>query len=557
MKRFIDLKESNCQNCYKCIRSCPVKSISFSDKQAHIIESECILCGQCFIVCPQNAKQVESQVPDIKLAMAKGEAVYVSLAPSYVANYKDLTFQTMEDAFKQLGFAGAGETALGATIVTEQYDQMVDQANGNVFISSCCHSVNLLVQKHFPECLPNLAQVLSPMQAHCQMLKAEHPGARTVFVGPCIAKKEEAGRYDGIVDWAITFEELSAWLEEENITLHNKPDDRRKGKARLYPTTGGILATMQKRRDDFHYLAIDGVENCIHALEDIRRGKVKNCFIEMSACVGSCINGPVMDREHINTIEDITIVKNFASDEPFELKPIQRVPLKKGMGRLSIHRDYPSEDVITSILFQMGKRTKEDELNCGSCGYNSCREKAIAVYRGKADLTMCLPFLKEKAESFSDNIIRNTPNAVFVLNEQLEFQQANDAALKLFNSPDLDDLAGTPVSHLIDPRPYVNALDGSDVFNELRYLPEFDRYVQETIIYDKNYHILMSIMRDFTKEQRERDAKQEIARQTAEITDHVIQKQMKIVQEIASLLGETTAETRVALMNLQESLQDD
>ena len=557
MKRFIDLKESNCQNCYKCIRSCPVKSISFSDKQAHIIESECILCGQCFIVCPQNAKQVENQVPQIKLAMAKGEQIYVSLAPSYIANYKNVSFAAMEEAFLKLGFAGAGETALGATIVTEKYDDMVAQADGDVIISSCCHSINLLVQKHFPDCLPNLAQVKSPMQAHSQMLKAEHPGARTVFVSPCIAKKEEAGRYDGIVDWAITFEELSDWLDEAGIDLHNKPDDRIKGKARLYPTTGGILATMDKRREDFHYLAIDGVENCMNALRDIQRGQVKNCFIEMSACVGSCINGPVMNREAINSIEDITIVKRFASPQHFPISPVQRIDLDKGMGQLAVHRNTPREDVLTSILFQMGKRTKEDELNCGSCGYNSCREKAIAVYQGKADLTMCLPFLKEKAESFSDNIIRNTPNAIFVLNEQLEFQQINDAALKLFKLKNPDSLIYQPISYLIDPRPYVDVLDGATVTNELRYLPEFDRYVQETIIHDKNYHILMSIMRDCTAEQRERDDKQRLALQTAEITDQVIQKQMKIVQEIASLLGETTAETRVALMNLQESLKDE
>ena len=557
MKRFIDLKESNCQNCYKCIRACPVKSISFSDKQAHIIESECILCGECFIVCPQNAKQVENQVPRIKLAMAKGEDVYVSLAPSYVANYKNISFATMEDAFRKLGFAGAGETALGATIVTEKYDDLVDKSNGKVIISSCCHSVNLLIQKHFPECLDHLAPVLSPMQAHCQMLKAEHPGAKTVFVGPCIAKKEEAGRYDGIVDWAITYEELSEWLAQENIDLHNKTDDRLKGKARLYPTTGGILATMKKSRPDFHYLAIDGVENCMHALEDIKRGQVDNCFIEMSACVGSCINGPVMDREAIHTIADITIVKNFASDQPFAVSPVQRIDLSKGMGPLKIHRDHPTDEVLQSILHQMGKRTKADELNCGSCGYNSCVEKATAVYQGKADLTMCLPFLKEKAESFSDNIIRNSPNAVFVLNEKLEFQQANTAALKLFNQDHIEDIINRPVSQLIDPRPYVDVMDGSNVYDKLRYFSEFDRYGEETIIYDKNFHIVMSIIRDCTKEQREYEAKQQIARQTAEITDHVIQKQMKIVQEIASLLGETTAETRVALMNLKESLSDD
>lgn len=557
MEWFINLKESNCQNCYKCIRSCPVKSISFSDKQAQIVESECILCGECFVVCPQNAKQVETQVPQIRKALARGEEIYVSLAPSYIANYEDMTFSAMEEAFKKLGFAGAGETALGATIVKNEYDDMVAKSDGQVIISSCCHSINLLIQKHYPECLPNLASILSPMQAHSQMLKAEHPGCKTVFIGPCISKKEEAGRYRGVVDWAITFDELSRWLDDEKIEIHNKPDDRLKGKARLFPTTGGILATMEKNREDFHYIAIDGVSHCMRALEDIRTGKVKNCFIEMSACVGSCINGPVMDRKVIASIGDVARVREFASAQDFPIADNQRIDLKKGMGKLSFRRDYPTDETLISILRQMGKKAKEDELNCGSCGYNSCREKAVAVYQGKADLTMCLPFLKEKAESFSDTIISHTPNAVFVLNEQLEFQQANAAALQLFKKDDLSQLVNQNVTSLLDPRPYVDALEDKNCFNQLRYLPEFDRYVQETIIYDKNYHILMSIMRDFTKEQRQRDTKQELARQTVEITDKVIQKQMKIVQEIASLLGETTAETRVALLNLQETLKNE
>ena len=257
MNNYLQLKKSNCKNCYKCIRNCPVKSIKFSDGQANIVKDECILCGMCFIVCPQNAKQIRNDVDQVKDAIKSGRKVYASIAPSFVANYDGVNIKSMENLLKKLGFEAAEETAIGATIVKREYENMVKENKQDVIISSCCHSVNTLIQKYHPEVLPYLADVLSPMQAHCSKIKAEHPDAYTVFIGPCISKKEEADQYPEIVDCALTFEELSNWIENENLSFETTQEDIIKGRARLFPTTGGIIRSMLCDDSDYDYVAID------------------------------------------------------------------------------------------------------------------------------------------------------------------------------------------------------------------------------------------------------------------------------------------------------------
>ena len=290
----LTLKKSNCKNCYKCIRHCPVKSIRFSGNQAYIINNECILCGQCFVVCPQDAKQIVDETEKVKVLLQGNDKEIVSLAPSFIANYEGVGIESMRTALKQLGFYDVEETAIGATIVKNEYDRMIGNEEKDVIISSCCHSVNLLIQKHFPTTLPYLADVQSPMQAHCSDIKRRYPDAKTVFIGPCVAKKDEAEHYVGIVDAVLTFDELTAWLSAENIKLEANIEKNENSKASFFPTTGGILKTMALDNPKYSYLAIDGVENCIAALKDIESGKVHNCFIEMSACVGSCVGGPIM-----------------------------------------------------------------------------------------------------------------------------------------------------------------------------------------------------------------------------------------------------------------------
>ena len=554
----LTLKKSNCKNCYKCIRHCPVKAIRFSGNQAHIIGNECILCGQCFVVCPQNAKEIVNEVEKAKVLIQSGDPVVVSLAPSFIANYDGAGINSMRSALQKLGFFDVEETAIGATIVKNEYERILAEEERDVIISSCCHSINLLIQKHYPAAIGYLADVMSPMQAHCQDIKRRIPGAKTVFVGPCVAKKDEAEYYEGICDAVLTFEELTEWLKEENIELEAISDKDEFSRARFFPTTGGILKTMTET-SDYTYVAIDGVENCIQVLKDIENGKIHKCFIEMSACVGSCVGGPVIEKyHHTSFIKDYIEVASYAGSKDFEVDQPKAIELKKNFSYIERKLPFPSEIEISNILRQMGKFKPSDELNCGSCGYNTCREKAVAIAQGKAEFSMCLPYLKDKAESFSDTIVKNSPNGLIVLNEQLEVQQINAAARKIMNIRSASDVLGDQVVRILDPSVFMTVLStGRDVRAQRVYLAEYKRYVEQTVVYVRDSHLLIGIMRDVTDEEAEREKKENISRQTVEVADRVVEKQMRIVQEIASLLGETAAETKIALAKLKESITDE
>ena len=559
MANCLTLKKSNCKNCYKCIRHCPVKAIRFSGNQAHIIGNECILCGQCFVVCPQNAKEIVDETEKVKVFLQSEDPVFVSLAPSFIANYDGVGINSMRNALKKLGFYDVEETAVGATIVKTEYERMLAEDDRDVIISSCCHSINLLIQKHFPRELCYLADVMSPMLAHGAEIKKHNPNAKVVFIGPCVAKKDEAEHYAGIIDAVLTFEELTEWLAEEKIELEKEVDNTENSRARFFPTTGGVLKTMTQDAPGYTYMAIDGVENCMAALRDIESGKIHKCFIEMSACSGSCVGGPVMEKyHHASPINNYMAVSNYAGDKDFDVSQPDSVDIKKHFEFIEHHLSMPSEIEINNILRQMGKFKPSQELNCGSCGYDTCREKAIAIAQGKAEISMCLPYLKEKAESFSDTIVKNTPNGLIVLNEQLEVQQINDSARKIMNIRAASDVLGDLVVRILDPTVFIKVRDsGKDIHNERVYLAEYKRYVEQTVVYDKDSHLLIGIMRDVTDEQKEHEKKENISRQTIEVADKVVDKQMRIVQEIASLLGETAAETKIALSKHKEAITDE
>lgn len=557
MQHCLQTQKSNCKNCYKCIRHCPVKALKMTDGQAHIIHDECILCGECYVICPQNAKKIRNDVDKAQDLIHNGCEVYVSLAPSYAAKYPHSNLSDIESALKQLGFAGVFETAVGAEIVKKEYERIINNHEQSIIISTCCHSVNALVERHFENALPYLANVVSPMQAHGKKIKQEHPGCKVVFIGPCLSKKKEAEKYEGIIDVVLTFEELDAWLDSQNISMPASEEKSGKHRTNLFPTSGGILKSMDLS-DDYRYIVIDGVEKCMSTLADIESGNLNNCFIEMSACSGSCVSGPVMKKQNRNPAIDTLAVFDGVDRKDYGVTQPEANELVKRFEFEGTQHIMPGSTSIEEVLRKMGKDTPEKELNCGSCGYDTCREKAVAVLNGKADLSMCLPYLKEKAESFSDTIIKNTPNGIIVLDEQLNVQLMNKAARAILNLPNSTEIIGSPVVRVLDPVDYILAFnDGKNVYDNRKYLAEYQKYIEETIICDKEYHIIMIMMKDITGDEEARMKKETQSKAAVEITDKVVEKQMRIVQEIASLLGETTAETKIALTKLKETLNDE
>ena len=557
MANCLTLKKSNCKSCFRCVRKCPVKAIRFSGNQAHIIGNECILCGKCVNQCPQNAKQIVDETEKVRVMLQSGAPVVVSLAPSFVANYDGAGIGAMTEALTKLGFHSVEETAIGATIVKKEYERMLREDGRDIIISSCCHSINLLIQKKYPASLQYLADVMSPMQAHCQDIKKRIPNAKTVIIGPCVAKKDEAEYYSGIVDAVLTFEELDNWLREANIEIERTPDKNEESRARFFPTTGGILKTMTERNPEYRYMAIDGVENCMAALRDIESGIVHKCFIEMSACVGSCIGGPVMSKNDFSFIADYMSICDFAGEKDFPVTQPEKEELEKHFSYIEHALPMPTEMEIMAVLRKMGKFRPSDELNCGTCGYNTCRDKAIAICQGKAETSMCLPFLREKAESFSDTVVNNSPNGIIALNEDLEVQQINNAAKRIMNLRNATDVMGESVVRILDPAVFLRVKKSGKAESDRVFGADYERYVDQTVDYDKESRTLVCIMRDVTEEELEKNKKEAISRQTIETADRVVEKQMRIVQEIASLLGETAAETKIALTKLKESINDE
>ena len=554
MSELLLLKKEDCKSCYKCIRECALKSIRFAENRAQIVENECVYCGHCYVVCPQSAKEIRSDTARAKALIASGRPVVVSLAPSFIADFPVSGLAEMRRALTALGFAEVEETARGARIVKSEYERMIASGEHRLIISSCCHSVNLLIQKRYPRALQYLARVDSPMVAHAKSIKARMPGAAVVFIGPCVSKKDEAERC-GQVDCVLTFDELTDWLQEAGVLLGESGAlDGTEARSRFFPTPGGIIKSMDQQ-PDFTYIPIDGLRRCMDALEEIERGGMENCFVEMNACEGSCIGGPVMHRYHREPITCKTRVDHYGGRSGADFSDRPADDLKKTFSYLGTGEVMPGEAAIEEVLHKLGKFRPEDELNCGTCGYPTCREKAIAVCQGKADLTMCLPFLKAKAESFSGAILDNTPNAILAMDTKLIIQQANEAAARLFGMGSARELVGLPIDTILGPVEYLQAIGGERSGGATRhYLADYDKFVEETIAFDPEYNLVISIIKDITEETRREKRLDEERRRTAELADRVIEKQMRVAQEIASLLGETTAETKIALTRLKDTI---
>ena len=557
MSFCLESKSSDCKNCYKCIRHCPIKAISFNDNRATIIKDDCILCGRCYLVCPQNVKSVRNDLDLVKKMINNHEKVIVSIAPSFISNYLGCSFSSISKALKKLGFFEVEETAVGATLVKNAYDEMLDEKH-DVIISSCCHSINLLIQKHYPKALPYLANVYSPMVAHGKDIKSRYDDAKVVFIGPCIAKKDEGEVYKEYIDAVLTFVELDMWLKEESVEIEKDDSDHNAfSKARLFPICGGILSSMKCENQDYQYLAIDGVEQCERVIKDVIDGKIHKCFIELSACNGSCVNGPMLSSHDQSLAQNYMAIKKNAGDKDFKSFKLKSPEIENNYQAKVILHAEPSEEEIEKTLEKMGKANGANQLNCGSCGYNSCREKAIAVIQGKAIKEMCLPYLMEKAQSFSDKIVSRSPNGLLVLDESLDIQLANKSLCKIIGVDSPEIILKKNVTTIFEPEDFVRALDGESIYSKKTYLNEYDKFVELSITYDHKYHILICILKDITSSEISAQKRAEVLQKTIDITDKVIAKNMRAVQEIASLLGESAAETKVALSSLKDTLKND
>lgn len=565
----IGFKKAKCKDCYKCVRLCPVKAITIQDEHAKYVAGECILCGQCLEACPQDAITVLSDIEKVKAYIAQGQPVVVSLSPAYLGIYTDAEPGQFIEALFQLGFKEIRETAEGAIYVTNEYERLMKEGTMDYIITSACPVINQLVENYYPDMIPYMAPVVTPAVAHGRMLREEFgDSVKIVSITPCLAESKDQlknAKNQGMFDAVITFDELDDWLEEKDIRVEECEQWRHKRINPMingaYATSGGInMALRAKGGENYGYqtMYVEGIAACREVFHSIRHREIGKCFIELSSCVRGCINGPVTGRSKRNRFKaHLTLMDRIMKDFP-EAEPLSEdIDLTRVFEKRRAVDQMPTEEEIREILAKIGKDTVEKELNCGACGFRTCREKAIAVYQGKSQIEMCTPYMYQKAQSFSDVIMAVTPSLILTVDEQMRILDFNNAAEVKLGITKAQALKKS-LDEIIDAKHFKEVFEKQKSKINVRVdYPDYGMKTRQNLIYVREQNIVIAIIRDITEEEAQLEKRYKLKMAAVESAQKVINKQMMVAHEIAGLLGETTAETKVTLTKLRDSLLED
>ncbi len=406
--------KEKCRRCYTCVRTCPAKAIKVEEGQAKVVKERCIACGSCLKVCRQEAKAVRDSTSAVKDLFWNNDRVIACLAPSFPAAFPQAKPGQVISAVRALGFQEVMEVAFGADLVARAHARWARKNGHKLFISSPCPALVLYIKKYFPPLITNLAPIVSPMVAMGRVIKRSYgPAAKVVFIGPCIAKKAEIDdpEVSGDVDAVLTFVELESMLREAGIAmeklLESESDGPIPGLGRIFPVPGGLLRSAAMKEDICRnqILVTEGKEACTQILNELLEGAIEAQFLDLLFCEG-CINGPAFPNE-LSVFSRKELVASYVQERltreretrhAADMRKYRSVKLNRTFGVEDHRLPTPSKEIIREILRRTNKIQPEDELNCGACGYNSCQEKASAVYWGLAENEMCLPYLIDQLE---------------------------------------------------------------------------------------------------------------------------------------------------------------
>ncbi len=567
-------EETSCRDCYKCVRECPVKAIKVKDGIAKVIKDRCIFCGHCVSVCPNNAKKIRSDVDRARMILKnKSKKKICSLAPSFVSEFMGKEKQVLT-ALKHVGFDEISETAIGAAIVSAVLDRYaLEHKNECPWISTACPTVVELVKKYYPDIVGQLAPIPSPLQCHSAYLRYLYGNdISIIFVGPCIAKKNEADTSPGYPDIALTFDEVRQLFRDEDIDLDTiKTEEvnfipKKAGISAFYPVERGMIVSSKLWAS--HPLceqafALSGMDQVMTTLQEADSNIP---FLELLACDGGCINGPVSkhdvplaQKKRVTTVytEERLQEEDLFEPEAEFIKLVSEqgygiLHTKQPVSERTFTRNY-SEEEIQAVLNKLGKDKKEAELNCGGCGYNTCREMAIAYLDGMAEEEMCVTKMRKEAQSKVDGLIQTIPMGVVIVDSNLNIADCNLRFLELFGDMD-PSILDESLLEMVKGLPLERFVGFHDVFREQFYTQKpgqyrvhfKDKFLRVTFFVVNNKRLIGALFEDVTSPTVKRET-------VVKRAEDVIQKSLATVQQIASLLGENAAETEIMLNGLIEA----
>ncbi len=570
--------KNECSDCYKCVRHCFVKAIKIESGHASVISDKCITCGACVLNCPSKAKRVRNDIEKVKnILMPKNGVkpdVYVSLAPTFSGVFSNMPKEKLIAILKKLGFKGVSETAIGAQAVSIKTAEMLcntADSEQKLYISSACPAAVDFIRMYHPEFAKNITPVASPALTHAKILKEKFGNdIKVVFIGPCIAKKNEADRNPDLISAALTFDELKYWLNEEYINVdkihyegeHFVPEEAYEGS--LYPIEGGMNDTIKRclrnyefdEVRDIKFLTASSLETIDRILKGFDENTLKNkIFIEALSCAAGCVGGPgISDKK--SGLDIMTKIINYTKSRPVIPKEPETVVNMEYLANAAPDKKYSVEE-LRKALKRIGKNSIEDELNCGGCGYSSCREMGYALLRNEAEPSQCASYMRQIAHRKADALLRCMPSAMVMVDKDLKIAEANNAFIKMF-MPDMYDvysqnpdmLKGAAIDKIVDfDFIFKTALgDYSDIHKE--HYPLNDRLYDITAFTIEKDELVGAIIVDVTRSQVNRE-------KIAQKAHEVITKNISIVQNIACLLGEHMVETELLLSSIAQAYDKD
>lgn len=555
---------NECQDCYKCVRRCPVKSIRIQDGHAGILSEKCIGCGRCVAPCPSNAKRVRCDLEPVKKLIASGKEVYVSLAPSWRASFS-CTSRQMIATLKKLGFKGISETALGAQEVSIETARLLNQTDKGLVISSACPVIVKYIRLYKPELAQYIAPIASPALTHAQLLKKTFgKDIAVIFIGPCIAKKDESDTHKHLIDFALTFEELKIWLKETDTPIEEGdclgqefvPTHAHEGS--LYPMDGGMCETIKKIgvKDNVHLCPVCSLESFNLAMTSFSQESLKNpVFIEALACFGGCMHGPCIATQLSDTNNISRVLRHVKHRD--EIPTIPEVVVHEEHTPTPVEQTTYSMEDIRQALSKIGKFFPEDELNCAGCGYQTCKEMAKALLNGNAEPSMCVSYMRKLAAKKANAMLKNIPSAMIVLDKDLNIMEANEAFIKMFVTVGQDlylanpqKLVGLPIRFFFDAqKSFSSVLTGGKEIHKENYKYKNKFYDLHIFPIEPQVCIGAAITNITTIIHS-----REIVAQKAK---EVIDKNISTVQQIACLLGEHMVQTETILNTIANEYNSD